>query len=254
MAKGVKVQVGAPTAFRALAQVWRNLDRRSLPPLGPMKTRPSLPGWGANRSRCQRRSSMRRSPLGNATRRRLARDLGSSSISRPSSASAVKAVPPAPLARRRRRTPPLGGPPAARKATPRRVDQDPPWSRRPDALRACLAPNCPACGHRILGALPDIRAGHMNTGSSSGFGLRPQAPPGGLRPGITSPPSPAGAAPRATSTRPPPRPPALNAIRDALAGKPWLPSPSAVGGQPFTAWSVNGPGGVLARMVVPVIE
>lgn len=25
-----------------------------------------------------------------------------------------------------------------------------------------------------MGALPDIRAGHMNTGSSSGFGLRPK--------------------------------------------------------------------------------
>ena len=65
MAKGVKVQVREPTAFRALAQVWRNLDRRSLPPLGPMKTRPSLPGW-ANRSRCQRSSYA--ISLGNATR------------------------------------------------------------------------------------------------------------------------------------------------------------------------------------------
>lgn len=46
MAKGVKVQVGGPTAFRALAQVWRNLDRRSLPPLGPMKTRPSFTWLG----------------------------------------------------------------------------------------------------------------------------------------------------------------------------------------------------------------
>lgn len=173
MAKGVKVQVGGPTAFRALAQVWRNLDRRSLPPLGPMKTRPSLPGW-ANRSRCQRSSCA--ISLGNATRRRLACDLGSSSISRPSSASAVKGVPPAPLARRRRDL--------------RLSEARPPHARpHPGVLikirhshvgrMHCAPASLPivqACGHRILGALPDIRAGHMNTGSSSGFGLRPQAP------------------------------------------------------------------------------
>jgi len=72
-----------------VVQVLRKLDRRSLPPCGPMKTRPSSPGW-AKRSRCQRSSGA--IYFGNATRRRPACDFGSSSISLPSSVSAVETM------------------------------------------------------------------------------------------------------------------------------------------------------------------
>jgi hypothetical protein len=51
----VKCTSGRPTASRALVQVGRNVEARSLPSSGPMKTRPLLPGW-AKRPRCQRNS------------------------------------------------------------------------------------------------------------------------------------------------------------------------------------------------------
>jgi hypothetical protein len=75
-----KCRSGMPIALRALVQVRRKFDRRSLPPCGPTKTRPSSPE-PANDKRCQPSSGA--ISLGRATVGRPAADLGPSSISWP---------------------------------------------------------------------------------------------------------------------------------------------------------------------------
>ena len=77
---------GKPTPSRALIHRSRKFDRRNLPPKGPTKTRPSSPAC-AKHSRCHRNSGT--ISWGIETTRRPAWDFGSSSISLPSSISAV---------------------------------------------------------------------------------------------------------------------------------------------------------------------